>query len=242
MKLTKILFSFFLVFFLSFSSITIIGAESTESPANNDVNLDDEEKLVRLFEIPNNPYVAQLTIFSVASSSQSSSSNYSGHSWVTIKNINTNNTKIRVGKVTGIERNKTVSVGTFGNKLNNSGKTKKGIFYNLESYFQSKNSSSYRGRVSLTMSLTQNQLNTVNNFITNNDKWSLTNNCANFAVKLWNGVSSTKLSSGTPATPKKLVNSIKSKSGYKTNASMPFHYPVRYANGKSNTTLSKKYK
>ena len=72
-----------------------------------------------------------------------------------------------------------------------------GIWYNLESYFAN-NASAYGNRVSLSMSVTQSNIDTINDIISKNDKWSLTNNCSSFAVKVWNSVSSKTLSAGIP--------------------------------------------
>ncbi|NMM52545.1 hypothetical protein [Paenibacillus aquistagni] len=82
------------------------------------------------------------------------------------------------------------------------------------------------------MTITQAQLNTLNSFIKNYDKWSALNNCSSFAVSSWNTVlnGSNVYTAGTPNTPRNLANSIKDGS-YTTNASVPFDYVVYYANG-----------
>lgn len=88
------------------------------------------------------------------------------------------------------------------------------------------------------MSVTQSDINTINNLINNNDKWSLTNNCSSFAVKIWNAVSFVNLSAGVPNIPTALMNSIKSKSGYSTGKSIMEVTPIGYVSNGSFVTVS----
>lgn len=116
-----------------------------------------------------------------------------------------------------------------------------GLWYNLESYFISKNSA-YGNRVSLRVDITQSNLTTLNTHMVGYDKWSATNNCSSFAVSSWNKICSTTLSAGVINTPKNLANSIKSVSGYSTGFSVPYDYIVYYANGSGTPTASNTYK
>lgn len=125
-----------------------------------------------------------------------------------------------------------ITIGTWGNKSQH-----QGIWYNLESYFVN-NNSAYGNRVSLSMSVTQSDIDTINSIISNNDKWSLTNNCSSFAVKVWNSVSSTTLSAGSPNTPTSLMSSIKSKSGYQTGRSIGNTTPIGYVSNGSFVTVT----
>lgn len=188
--------------------------------------------------------VAILTIFADPGSSTTGSSggdgtsNFGVHAFITVKNNSSSN--IDVGKLTAIAPGKTVSLGTWGNKTEH-----KGLWYNLESYFVYK-SAAYSGRVSISYGLNSTQLNTLNNFITNNDSWSKLSNCSTFASKAWNSIASTdyKVSAGVPNTPKKLANDIKSKWSfeYLTKAPVPWNYSVYYASGTGTPKLSATYK
>lgn len=74
-------------------------------------------------------------------------------------------------------------------------------------------------RYGLTTALTGNQLDTLNKTINNNDTWSLSKNCSYFAKTVWNSVNDNVILSGT--NPSSLADSIKNKSGYQTNLSIP---------------------
>ena len=113
------------------------------------------------------------------------------------------------------------------------------MWYNLEAKYVAQGA--YDGRVSLSMELTSAQLDTINKVIEASDSWSELNNCSSFAVKVWNSVSSVKLSNGTIGTPTNLRDSIKSKSGYWTNLNFTQDYKVYYANGTGAPVLSKIY-
>ncbi|MCI6676416.1 MAG: hypothetical protein MSG78_05895 [Clostridiales bacterium] len=78
------------------------------------------------------------------------------------------------------------------------------------------------------MSVTQDDVDDINTIIDNNDTWALLNNCSSFAVKVWNKVSSTSLSAGTPNTPTSLMSSIKSKTGYKTGRAVQENTNIGY--------------
>ena len=65
----------------------------------------------------------------------------------------------------------------------------------------------------------ENELDKINEFIKNNDTWSVTNNCSSFSSKLWNNIvnDQLKISAGVINTPANICQSIKDKTGYKTN-------------------------
>lgn len=164
--------------------------------------------------------VARLVIFSYDGNSAGatgSSTNFSGHSFLMVENISSSS--ITVGQMTVTSGN-VLTVGTWGNKDGH-----KGIWYNLESYFA--NNGAYSGRVSIEENLTSSELSTLNEFINDNDKWTLFNNCSKFAREAWNSVSDTQLSSGWPSTPAKLKNSIK-KNSYDVNVSIGYNSNVGY--------------
>lgn len=77
--------------------------------------------------------------------------------------------------------------------------------------------------MSVSADLTATDLKTMNSTINSNDSWGLLSNCSTFASKVWNSVSSTKVSAGTVNTPSNLAKSIKSKfsNTYLTDRSIP---------------------
>lgn len=168
--------------------------------------------------------VALVTITSSTSSAGSSFS-VDGHAWITVKNVSSSN--ITVGKLSQIAPNKSVTIGTWGNKSEHTG-----IWYNLEPYIKTQlDSDAYSTRASLSMYVDSEGLTDVTNYIKNNDTWTTTHNCTSFAMGLWNSISSTTLSNGTFNTPLALYNSIKAQSGYTTNSPISWDYVVYYAQG-----------
>lgn len=167
--------------------------------------------------------VGTLTIFA-SNDGGSSSWNTSGHAFLAFKN--TSSSSITIGGLT-VAAGEEITFGTWGNQSAHTG-----IWYNLESYFIH-NQSAYANRVSLSMSVTQDDVDDINTIIANNDTWALLNNCSSFAVKVWNKVSSTTLNAGTPNTPTSLMSSIKSKTGYKTGRAVQENTNIGYvSNGK----------
>lgn len=112
-----------------------------------------------------------------------------------------------------------------------------GIWYNLESYFVH-NLSAYSNRVSLSMSVSLDDIDDINTLVSSNDTWSLTNNCSSFATKIWNQISSTDVSAGVINTPTSLMNSIKSKTGYQTNRSIGNTTPIGYVGNNGFVSVS----
>jgi hypothetical protein len=122
----------------------------------------------------------------------------------------TNNSEndITIGAVT-LKPGMNVTIGTFGNRQTEHN----GIFYNLEATKPSE----MKSYVSLQMNLDLDQISTINDFIADNDRWSIYNNCSSFASRLWNSVSDTELSSGFWwNTPSNLAGSIMKQDGYLT--------------------------
>ncbi len=167
--------------------------------------------------------VGTLTIFS-SNDGGNSSWNTSGHAFISFKN--TSSSSIKFGGL-NVGAGHEITIGTWGNKSNHVG-----IWYNLESYFVN-NQNAYSNRVSLSMDVTQANINTINNLISKNDTWTALNNCSSFAVKIWNAVSSKTLSSGIPNTPTSLMSSIKSKSGYETGRAIGSTTPIGYVSNGS---------
>lgn len=77
------------------------------------------------------------------------------------------------------------------------------------------------------MSLYDNELSTLNNYILSHDSWTDKLNCSYFASGAWNSVSSITLDSYYMLgyyTPKELANSISSYYGYKVNLAVNYDY------------------
>jgi len=196
---------------------TVIATPVSGSSTNNTVEKSGVTPLTTT-------YVAELTVY--ADSDSTSSWSTDGHAYISVKNISSSS--IQVGQLTGIAPGNMVSVGTWGNKDEHTG-----LWYDLEEYF-THYAGAFLDSASLTMQLTSSQLSSTNTYITNHDSWSVLNNCSSFASGLWNSVSSTTLSAGTPNTPSSLENSIKSKSGYVNGKILSYDYMVYYAQGSNN--------
>jgi hypothetical protein len=174
--------------------------------------------------------VAQLTVFSdgTAVGVQGSIGLVAGHSFITVKN--TSRSPISVGGLHAIAPLETVSVGSWGNKMEH-----EGLWYNLESYMVHQNASMY-ATASLTRQLTTADLTTLNDYILKHDSYDVvTNNCSSFASRAWNTVSPLKLSIGLPNTPTGLFLAIGKVKGaeYGTAVNIPWtSRGVWHANGK----------
>lgn len=135
-----------------------------------------------------------------------SSSGVSGlgnsHSWIVIKNTGAAKT---IGNYR-IAHNSSVSIGTWGNTA------PKGIWYNLErkkiSQFQNNSNTVYDKMI-----ISEAKLSAINNVIKSGNKWSLTNNCTHFAIRLWNAAGGNYSSCTTPAA---LRTKIMNSGGYST--------------------------
>lgn len=68
----------------------------------------------------------------------------------------------------------------------------------------------------------------VNQYISSHNSWSELNNCSSFAVGLWNTISNTKLSAGTPNTPTTLKKNILAEPGDSTGRILKKLTPVGY--------------
>lgn len=103
-----------------------------------------------------------------------------GHAWIYIEN--TSNETIKVG-VLDVAPGEGASVGTYGISRSEGS----GLYYNVEAY-------RINGKVlGMSMNLTRSQLNTVNEKITNRNKWNFFGNCVAFTAIVWNSVSKNKI-------------------------------------------------
>lgn len=139
-----------------------------------------------------------------------------GHAFVAI--TNKTDKDITVGVYT-LEAGKSVTLGTYGNKIGHNG-----LFYDLEAYANLYYSSDFSTYVSLSTELGKSDLTTINKFISKNDNWGFYNNCSYFASGLWNSVSDTKLSAKNGLkwnTPTALAKSIIKQGGYEVGKEVP---------------------
>ena len=245
-----------LVAFFSLSSpLPVVAASSLNTPELTSVNQTGVSEKVLIVNAQNSkftsglmsalvvPAVAMITIFAdptnggAGSSGGDGSSTFGTHAFITVKNMSQSN--INIGKFSGIVPGKTMSIGTWGNKSEHTG-----LWYNLESYFVYYNNA-YASRVSASYLITATQLNTLNSYVINNDRWSLLTNCSSFASGAWNSVvdSAYRLGAGVPSTPRNLSNSIKAKfPGAPTGGLVPYNYFVYYANGTGSPVRSSVYR
>lgn len=151
----------------------------------------------------------------------SSSWNSSGHAFLLFRNISSS--KIKIGGL-NVNIGDDITFGTWGNKSQHTG-----IWYNLESYFVNEQNA-YTNRVSLSVNVTSSDIEKINTYISENDKWSVFSNCSSFAVGVWNMISSTKLSAGSPNTPTSLRGSIMKQSNYELGRRIAYTIPVGYVN------------
>jgi len=148
--------------------------------------------------------IAELSIFSDGTGGALGAGT---HSFIALKNIS--GFVITIGTY-DVDPDDEITVGIWGNKLPH-----KGLWYNMESYFVNQKDS-YTNRVSLSMNIDNTQLETITEIIKSSNRWSCFFNCTNLAAKIWNAVSSEKLSCGFWNTPSSLANSIKSYEFYET--------------------------
>ncbi len=190
--------------------------------------------------------VGQLTIFSYKGNDEDGSSGgsggwgyvRSGHAFLSFKN--TSSQAIKIGGL-NVGPGHEITFGTWGSKP--AGYTTdpdngwhKGIWYNLESYLIN-NYNDMRGRVSLTMYLTMDNVNTINDFIKSCDTWDAESNCSTFAMVVWNSVAPAGwiVSAGLPNlhvySPVYLCVSIQSKDGWQLNRAVANIAPIGYLDG-----------
>lgn len=149
--------------------------------------------------------------------------NRTGHAWISFKNDSY--PTVRFGGL-NVAPYTEVTIGTFGNLE----AYHVGIWYNLESYLVNE-LGQMSGRVSLSIDITRDELDTINALIDANDDWGILNNCSSFATKIWNSVADDKVSASYPNTPTSLVSAIKSFDYYQTNRSIINNSTIGYAEG-----------
>jgi hypothetical protein len=150
----------------------------------------DEMSLVEINNamLNGNTIVGELTIYAWdGSGAGSSGGSGTGHVFLSFKN--TYSTPLDVG-VYCVGQNAEITIGTWPGSLHG------GIYYNLESLLYYVNGT-ISNTVSLTIEITANQLITINGIIEDSNSYDLiTNNCMDFALRIWNAVSTQQLSTG----------------------------------------------
>ncbi len=144
----------------------------------------------------------------------------SGYSWIAI--INDSNDGYNIGPYY-MEAGETVTVGLWGN-LDHAG-----VWYNIESHVID-SLGFFDGRVSVSKSITREQMGTVNSYVSSHDYWNISYNCSVFVKDIWNLVSDDKLNCGWMVNlPAWLCDSIKGKSEYETNETIATNDKIGYA-------------
>ena len=136
------------------------------------------------------------------------------HSWLAVTNMN--GKEIQLNNVS-INPYETMTIGTWQGGIHN------GIFYNVERFYYDKGEFLPKQSAYKIQLLNEFGLNYLNSIITNedNDGWSITNNCTNFAERVWNSLSKLNsnykaiINAGIIKTPIKLYESILKSGGQK---------------------------
>ena len=135
-----------------------------------------------------------------------------GHAFLSIENVSDDKLDILDYS---LDSGKTICVGTWAIKDHF------GVWYNVESnYFDTYNK--YDGRVSVTISLSTEELDKLCSFISKNDRWNPLNNCSKFAMHAWNIVAteSERLIKPIIYTPSNIVSQLKMFDNYEINRPM----------------------
>lgn len=166
--------------------------------------------------------VGTLTLFAVNSGVVGNFDADTGHAFLLF--TNTSGSTKQVG-VYSVAAGNSVTIGTWPG-----GSKHWGIWYNLECYVYHVEGE-FSNRVSLTMSVAQSQLATMNALIASNDEYNLiTDNCVDFVLEIWYALDSYYVfSTGTPSSPNVLMNSLKTIQECEIDRSIPNNTKVGYA-------------
>lgn len=158
-----------------------------------------------------------MTIASYPRQENQSSLDHFGHAFLAF--YNDSSVTITIGHMK-VAPGSSVTIGTYQNRP-----AHKGIWYNVEGYNLNLINSS-EGLATLTISLSQNQLSTVNAAINGHDHWSHIDNCASFARGVWNSVTSGSMQLDGMS-PAELCSTITGHHpGYGTSLSTAFIQPI----------------
>lgn len=140
-----------------------------------------------------------------------------GHSWIYIYNIS--DSPIYISDVT-VNSEEGVTLGTTAMPT----LEHRGIWYNLESH----NLTDYGQNVGYKAYIYDDDIEYINNFINNHNRWSIAFNCSTFSASIWNNTSAGIKNKFMAATPKILENSIKSVDGFITNGTFKTEHFIVY--------------
>lgn len=120
-----------------------------------------------------------------------------GHAFISVENTSDN--QIKVGAMT-LESNEQTSVGGWGQTAHF------GIWYNIESTYMALGR--YKGILSLTTQITEDDLTNLNSYIKEHDQWSMFKNCSFMALDMFNIVANenSKIKITGLITPGKIYN------------------------------------
>jgi hypothetical protein len=200
--------AFILVFMISICSIL-----SACNNGNNDYKV--------------NMYNTDIAYFSLFTYSGEGESSYGivnlGHAFLSIENISEED--IVVYNYT-IPAGETVSIGTWC--LSNHF----GIWFNIESNYID-NCNKYDGRYSITTGISLEDIETIDDFMKDHDKWGALRNCSYFALSLWNEIAedSEYIAEKPIYTPKYLEEEISKFDTHEINRAINTSNVCSYYNG-----------
>lgn len=172
-----------------------------------------------------NATVGTLTLWAAEGGSSSGGIWNLGHAFLSFKNTSGS---VKYFGVYPVANNEEVTVGTFST---NSGHN--GIWYNMESYLYHEKGNRLIDRVSLTISITQNQLDEINSIINDsgNDYYNITTyNCVDFALLVWYEVNPYYVfSTGNPSSPHVLFDAIVTTNEHQVDKAIVDNQNVGYA-------------
>ena len=184
-----------------------------------------------------------LTLVSDVSTEHFSTALMSGHSFIVVQNKSSQS--VRIGAMDNLQPGHSVSLGTWGNKVEH-----KGLWYNLEVYYLNSNPTAYLNAVSITKTIDGPQIEVLNDFIMNHDSHggmgslAALDNCSSFSTGAWNSVNpwSNDIWAGMVPTPLGAYYSLSQHGSavYGAGAKNP-NVRVYFANGKGPIALSSNF-
>ena len=132
-----------------------------------------------------------------------------GHTFLSLENLTDED--IAIGKMT-LSPQDEIALGTW------SVKSHFGVWYNLEGNY-SRDYRKYDGRISVSIGVSLDEVKKINEYISENDHWSVFKNCSYFALNLYNLVASDSEYIEPPLiyTPAYIASKIKLFPSYETN-------------------------
>lgn len=132
-----------------------------------------------------------------------------GHAFVSIENVSGDTLNILDKELASGE---TIAIGTWSIKEHF------GVWYNVESNYIIEHNK-YDGRLSITIGVSMEDIETISSYIADKDYWNIFNNCSKFALNLWNTVATETEEIEKPLiyTPSYLARQIKKFDNYEVN-------------------------